>query len=149
MKGKTGLIIAVTLLVCAFSGAAGQANDALGKQQAFGPLHNLRNEDLRRKGLDICFSFDDRGNVSKLSIQSNQLDESGYPSMIKRETVEELIDDLVPDTEKGPKLWKIDNSYGRAYGESIGYQKVTVNLTMVCRKGNCGVSYAEIVWEKV
>ncbi|MBO0797477.1 MAG: hypothetical protein J2P31_01520, partial [Blastocatellia bacterium] len=78
MKGKTGLIVAVTLLVCAFSSAAGQANDALGKQQAFKPLHNLRNEDLRRKGLDIFFSFDDRGNVSKISIQSNQMDESGY-----------------------------------------------------------------------
>src|SRR5262245_65743271 len=84
MKGNAGLTVATILLVCAFSSAPGQAPDVLGKQKAFESLFNQRKEDLRRKGLDICFSFDDTGSVSKISFQSNQRDQFGLRSIMKQ-----------------------------------------------------------------
>ena len=148
MKGKAGLTVVMILLVCAFSSAPGQAPAVLGKQNAFESLYNQRKEDLRRKGLDICFSFDDTGSVSKISIRSNQLDQFGFRSIMKRDTVMKVIDELAPNTERGGKIWEHTTSLGRASGESIGYQKLTINTTMVCRERDCGVSYAEIVWRK-
>lgn len=63
--------------------------------------------------------------------------------MIKREEVFAVIDEIVPEYERGAKVRHINSSFSRAYGESR-LRNAQIDLTFVCRHNNCGVTYVEI-----
>ena len=100
------------------------------------------------RGLEINLSFDEAGKISRISIQPNQLKEpEGYRLTMKREIIMDVINNLVPEEERGAKLdQQIRMSFGRASGEVILYKNVRIDLTSVCQLENCGITFAEIKW---
>jgi len=148
MKRIVCLIFLSIMLLLGLSYVFGQvSNKASGNSDALEALGFQGKEDSKRNGLDICFSFDELGKVAKISIESNQIDEvNKLRSVMKRENVIAVIDNLVPERERGVKVNEPRASFGRAYTETIIYEKVRIDLTIVCNEESCGVSYAEIRW---
>lgn len=103
-------------------------------------------ENSSRKGMDIYLSYDQTGKVSKFSIKSNQKDEQGnLPLSLKREAVLDVIEEVIPEVERGPLLRQYTGTYNRhGYGETSVYEKVQIDLSIVCRDNFCGVGSAEV-----
>jgi hypothetical protein len=96
--------------------------------------------------MDVTFSYNDVGKLSKIVIKPNQLEnESKLPDVIKREEVLAVIDEIVPEYERGARVRHLKGiSFGRAAGEIIVYENAQIDLTLICRNDNCGVTYAEV-----
>ena len=109
-------------------------------------LPSQEKEDLARKGMDIYLAYDSNGRVLKISITSNQIDEETKVALpMERQRVLSILEELVPEEQRGAKTRQHDGiSFGRAYGESIIYEKAQISLTIVCRENACGVTYAEM-----
>lgn len=106
--------------------------------------------DALRGELDVCISYDEAGRAARISFQSNQIDtETGLRSNMRRENVMALIDELAPKEERGPTLRELKTYFGRAVGESHLFEKVQIDLTIVCPKKECEVSYALMKWGAV
>ena len=103
-------------------------------------------ENFGRKGMDIYLSYDQAGKVSKFSIKSNQKDAEGkLPVILKREAVQAVIEEVLPEVERGALLRQDTGAYNRqGYGETSVYEKVQIDLSIVCRQNFCGVYYAEV-----
>lgn len=103
-------------------------------------------ENSSRKGMDINLSYDQTGNVSKFSIASNQKDEQGkLPVALKREAVLAVIEEIIPEVERGALLRQYRGTYNRqGYGETSVYEKVQIDLSIWCRDNVCGVGYADV-----
>lgn len=115
-----------------------------GWENAFAYIRAQNREDAVRAKMDICFSVDDAGKVTKISIRPNQADGTDFHAHMKRENVIKVIDDLWPESDRGEKLRENNISFGRALVESTVYQNVQIDLTIVCRETVCGISYVEI-----
>ena len=100
-----------------------------------------------RKGMDIYLSYDQTGKVSKFTIKTNLKDETGaVAAPLKREAVMAVIEEVVPEVERGMLLRQYSgNSNRHGYIETLIYDKVQIDLSVYCRKGACGdVGYADI-----
>ena len=106
----------------------------------------LYQENSSRKGMDIYLSYDQTGKVLKFSIKSNQKDEQGkLPVSLKREAVLAVIEEVIPEVERGALLRQYTGTYNRqGYGETSVYEKVQIDLSIVCRDNVCGVGYADV-----
>jgi hypothetical protein len=106
---------------------------------------SLPQEDARRKGMDISLAYDQRGQLEKFSIKSNQMDpEEPLPILLKREDVQTVMEEIVPELERGAILRQYTGIAMRnSYIETTVYEKLQIDLTISCRKDVCGVSYVE------
>ena len=96
--------------------------------------------------MDIYLSYDQTGKVSKVTIKSNQKDAEGkLPVILKREAVLAVIEEIIPDVERGALLRQDTGAYNRqGYGETSVYEKVQIDLSIWCRDNFCGVGGAEV-----
>jgi hypothetical protein len=103
-------------------------------------------ENSSRKGMDIYLSYDQTGKVSKVTIKSNQKDAEGkLPVILKREAVLAVIEEVLPEVERGALLRQYTGAYNRqGYGETSVYEKVQIDLSIVCRDNFCGVGGADV-----
>ena len=104
-------------------------------------------EHSKNKDLDICFSHNKSGQISKISITPHLIKETGLSLIIDRETMLDTINEIVPESIKGEKLRQYTSFLGKASIESFIYKNVQIDLTNVCDEEICGISYAEIRWK--
>lgn len=111
------------------------------------PVSAQENQDNLRKGLEISYSYDDEGKLSKIRLQSNQVnDATNLRALIKREDAMAVIEEIIPLAKRGEKVREIRGSFGRAWSESTVFEKVQLDLTLTCYGDVCGVSFAEVTW---
>ncbi|MGH9871908.1 MAG: hypothetical protein ACRD9S_05500 [Pyrinomonadaceae bacterium] len=102
-------------------------------------------ETADRKGMDIYLSYDSLGNLTKVTVKSNQSDKNQIQLLLNRESVVATLEELMPEDKRGNKIRQGDgSSFGRAYGETIVYERAQIDLTLVCKENSCGVTYAEM-----
>jgi hypothetical protein len=96
--------------------------------------------------MDICLTYDRAGKIGKFSIKSNQKDEEGkLPVILKREAVLAVIEEVLPEVERGALLRQDLGAYNRhGYIETSVYEKVQIELSIVCRDNFCGVGGARL-----
>lgn len=141
MKTTSNILVSSIVLLL-FSGTIlGQKMNFL-----FIPTLSRYQDNDKRKGLEICTTYDEAGKVAKITIESIPTDKEGkFRSIMNRESTMAVIDELVPEYERGEKI-REDSIYGRLKVTSIVYERVRFNLSIVCKDGTCGISYAEIIW---
>lgn len=141
--------LCAVILSCYFVAllGAGSANGRknTGQISVSGGSSIFSQENSGRKGMDIYLSYDQTGKVSKFSIKSNQKDAEGkLPVILKREAVQAVIEEVLPEVERGALLRQDTGAYNRqGYVETSVYEKVQIDLSIVCRQSICGVYYAE------
>ncbi|MGH9871907.1 MAG: hypothetical protein ACRD9S_05495 [Pyrinomonadaceae bacterium] len=146
---RTSCVI-VVFLISLITTMAGTGRGALaGVQWSVQVLPVQESSGVDRKGMDILLSYDSMGNLTKVTVKSNQKDENQIPLLLNLESVVATLEDLVPEDKRGNKISQhrgtsYPRPYGRAYGEIVDYAKAKTSLTMVCGENTCGVSYAEM-----
>jgi hypothetical protein len=142
---KTLMAVIISCYFVALLGS-GSANGGKNTRQISVGSSVFYQESSSRKGMDIYLSYDQTGKVSKFSIKSNQKDAEGKLLVIlKREAVLAVIEEVLPELERGALLRQYTGAYNRqGYGETTVYEKVQIDLSIVCRDNFCGVGYADI-----
>ena len=141
MKTISAILVGSILLLFASGKTLGQERNHL-----FVPTPAQYQDDDKRKGLEICTTYDETGKVAKISIKSKPTDKEGkFRSILNRETTMAVIDELVPEIDRGEKM-RENSTYGKLIITSIVYERVRFNLSIFCEEGSCGISYAEILF---
>ena len=92
--------------------------------------------------MDLSFTYDQQGKLSKFSIKSNQIDETEkLPLLLPREQISAVIEEVLAESERGVLLRRSKGiSTGSGYGEATVYEKAqitpmldsTQNARLVC-----------------
>lgn len=145
VKNGCFLFLSVFLLLASNSAIGQIANKALNGDI----INDPTTVDVLRKNVSICFIYDERGAVSRITIEPHPVLETYTgPLMIEKEKVMELAETFFPVSERGDILSKPQRSFGRAYAETVNYRRGTLNLTLTCGNGICGVTFVEIRFKR-
>jgi hypothetical protein len=146
MRRELYLIATIVVVFAALGSTSGQPSE-----KSFNVERPLKREvvwkkdDAKRKGIDICFSYNETGKVSKITIKSNQTDErTKLPNIISNEDVTAIIEEIIPENERGNKIKEFSFTIGSIVVENIIFEKVQISFTAGCQDDICGISYAEI-----
>jgi hypothetical protein len=98
-----------------------------------------------KRDVDICFSYDEIGNLFEIVVKPNQVDKTTHILQpISPDHFSEIMNDIVPETDRGKKIKELNMGFGRASGKMFVYENVKISVTIVCPTDICGISYARI-----
>jgi hypothetical protein len=96
--------------------------------------------------LIICSTYKKDGTRSKVNIEvrTDLGGEGAMPGKISLDKMTEVIEDIIATSGRGEKIRETEFYLGRSFIRGIRYDKVNIDISIVCKKEECDASYAEI-----